>query len=310
MTEELYKVHRPRTFKEVLGQPEAVKALTGFLKRKAVPQAILFTGPSGCGKTTLARIVRDRMEVGPSDWQEINCADFRGIDMVRDIRSHAGLAPMQGNYRIWLIDECHKLSNDAQNAFLKLLEESPKNAYFFLATTEPGKLLTTVKTRCTEIRTRPLSSKVMENLVSAVAAKEKMPLGGEVIDRIVEVAEGSARKALVLLNFIVGIQGEEEQLNAILASDSKRQAIELARVLMNPKSRWPEVVKVLNGVEGEEEQLRRLVLSYASSVLLGKNFDDRAYLLLCAFESNFFDSGKSGLIRACYQVYADSKSLK
>ena len=99
---ELYKKHRPASFDNVIGQDEAVRSLSEFVKNNKIPHAILFTGPSGVGKTTLARILKDHLGCGDPDFQEINTADFRGIDTVREIRQRMGLAPMFGKSRVWL----------------------------------------------------------------------------------------------------------------------------------------------------------------------------------------------------------------
>jgi DNA polymerase-3 subunit gamma/tau len=138
---ELYLKHRPSLFKQVIGQDDAVNVLQQLLKGDRFPHALLLSGPSGCGKTTLARICRDKLECTGADFQELNGADTRGIDTIREIRSHLNLRPMHGKCRIWYIDEAHKLSNDAQNALLKMLEDTPTTAYFMLATTEPNKLI-------------------------------------------------------------------------------------------------------------------------------------------------------------------------
>ena len=93
---ELYKKHRSKTFSEVYGQPTAVKILQGMIKANNIPHTILLTGPSGVGKTTIARILRKYVKCGLRDFQEMNCADIRGIDAVREIRKRMSLRPMQG----------------------------------------------------------------------------------------------------------------------------------------------------------------------------------------------------------------------
>src|SRR5688572_25883760 len=140
---ELYKKFRPKTLKGVVGQEGAVSSLQSMIDKGRLPHTILFSGPSGCGKTTIARILKGILECSDLDFFEINCADFKGIDMVRDIRRYVGIPPLHGKSRVWLIDEAHQLTKDAQNAFLKLLEDTPKHAYFMLATTDPQKLLPT-----------------------------------------------------------------------------------------------------------------------------------------------------------------------
>lgn len=115
----LYQAYRPRTFDEVVGNKEAIRTLESFIKRdiSEVPHAFLFSGPSGCGKTTLARILAKKLGCSDANFVEIDSADFRGIDTIREIRRQMRLAPVGGgSCRVWLIDECHKLTGDAQSA--------------------------------------------------------------------------------------------------------------------------------------------------------------------------------------------------
>ncbi len=302
---ELYKQYRPTTFKQVLGQPEAVKILEDLVKRKKVPHALLLTGGSGVGKTTIARILQDKLDCSDSDFFELNAADTKGIDTIRDIRQSMGYTPMQGSSRIWYVDECAKLTSDAQTCLLKMLEDTPSHVYFILSTTDPQKVIKTIHTRCTEIKLSSLTPKDIEDLLVSVSTKEKTKVPQEVIDRIVEVAEGSARKALVILHQVIGLKTEQEQLDAVQNSESRQQAIEIARALLNPATRWPAMAKILKEVDtSDPEGIRYLVLAYASNVMLGGggNLLDRAYLIICAFEGNFYDSKKAGLVRACWEV--------
>ncbi len=300
---ELYKKHRPKKFSDLVGQDDAVRMLTDMGKRKAIPHCLLLTGPSGCGKTTIARILKEKLRCSDSDFAELNIADVRGIDVVRSIRDRMGYAPMGGQTRIWLLDEIARATKDAQNAFLKMLEDTPEHVYFILATTEPQQLLGTIKTRATEVKVRGLKPKEMEGLLGSISEKEQFKLSEEVRDKIVQVADGSPRKALVLLNQIVGLDSEEEQLAVVVAGDSTTQAIDLARALINPKPQWSNVAKVLKGMEDDAESVRRVVLGYCSSIVLsGGNLASRAAFILDVFRDNFYDSGKSGLIGACWEV--------
>lgn len=305
---ELYKKHRPTKFSQVRGQDEAVRTLNGMLKQGRVPHFILFDGPSGCGKTTLARIMQSKLHCDDADFNEVNCADFRGIDMVRDIRSRSSLSALGGNgsCRIWLIDECHKLSNDAQNAFLKLLEDTPAHVYFMLATTESGKLLRTIMTRASVVPVRLLKPDEMLELLQEVVKAEGAAVTEAVLDRIVEVAEGSPRMALVILNQVVGLEDEADQLAVVRSSESKREAIELSRALLNPRASWPELATILKGLEVDDyERLRYHVLDYATKVMLGGGkMVPRAAVLIDSFAFNFYDSKKAGLVSACYRVVA------
>ena len=304
MTTELYKKHRPKLFKHIIGQAAAVEALNVMISKDKVPHTLLFAGPSGCGKTSLARIMQGKLGCGDTDFTELNAADSRGVDTIRDIRQRMHLAPMNGKCRVWLIDECHQLTKDAQTAFLKMLEDTPSHVYFMLATTEPNKLLPTILSRCTVVRVAALSAKAMTELVLSVCKREQQTLGSTVLEQLVEVADGSPRRALVLLHQVIEMEDEDEQLNILQSADAKRQAIEIARTLMRPNATWKDLVPILKAVDEEPETIRRMVLGYANSVMLsaGGKVVPRAYLIVTAFRDHFYDCGKAGLAAACYEV--------
>lgn len=296
--------YRPKKLSEVIGQDQAVKVIEGFLRKNDFPHATLLTGPSGCGKTTIARSVRRRLKCGDCDFTEINAAQSRGIDTIREIQHRVGLYPMGGKSRVWLIDEAHKLTSDAQNALLKILEDSPKSSYFFLCSTDPTKLLRTIITRCTEIKIKGLGAKDLITLIEGVTKKEELSdITEEIIDKLVEVAEGSARKALVVLHQIASLEGEDSKLEAIQNSDARKQGIDLARLLIKPGVRWTEVSRVIKEIEDEPETIRRIVLGYASAVCLGGGkLAGRCYMILSIFRDHFYDEGKPGLVRAAFEV--------
>lgn len=302
---ELYRKHRPKALYQVVGQPDACRTLKGLVEKKRVPHAVLFTGPSGCGKTTMARIVAKELACHKNDLCEVNAATSRGIDTIRDIQSRMNSSSVWGACRVWLLDEVHKFTSDAQNGILKILEDGPKHAYFFLCTTEPNKLIRTIQTRCTEVKCRLLTHKELKQLVVSVADKERASLDDEVADRIAECAEGSARKALVILDQVIGIKDKEDQLNAVQKSDSKRQAFDLYKAL-NPfkgKPSWPEIADALKEIEDDAEGLRRMVLACAmNDCLKGGPRAGRAYLILDVFQYDTFQSGKPGLVRMCWEA--------
>ena len=305
MTQEFYKAHRPKTFDEVVGQRAAVSQLEKMVEGNRVPHTLIFSGPSGCGKTTLARIMATELNCGDFDFNEMNCADVRGIDAVRQIRSVMGLAPRGGDCRIWLVDEAHQLTNDAQNAFLKMLEDTPRHVYFFLCTTDSQKLLKTIRTRGTEIKVSAMPDDdvlaVLRNVVKASGVK----ISKEVAQRIVEQSEGSARKALVLMDQIANITDEEEQIAILSQKDIRSEAIMIARTLMRSGARWQEMATILKTCNDDAEGIRRLVMSYAASVLMNGKQDARAYKILVAFSEPFFNTGKPGLVASCYEVMCE-----
>lgn len=303
---ELYKLHRPRTLAAVVENEETVGSLRTYLERKRLPHSLLFHGPSGCGKTTLARIVKDELGCHDLDFKEINSSTFRGIDTVRDVQSAVRLAPVAGPVRVWLIDECHKMTNDAQNGILKLLEDTPAHAYFLLCTTDPDKLIAALRGRCQAMPVKLLSEKGALALLARVAKREGITLSKTITECLIENAQGSARVLLVLLEKIATLPENQREaaIAAKLAEDNK--AIDLCRLLIGRKASWKQVADVLANLKEEPESVRRAVLGYARSVLL-KGGSWEAYNVIVAFSNHFFDSGHAGLAAACYEVMNSGK---
>lgn len=296
---ELHLEERPTSFKQVVGQDTACQQLIQMAKgENGIPHCLLFTGPSGCGKTTLARIVRRRLDCGDSDFCEINAAENRGIDMVRQIQTRVGLAPINGTTRVWLVDECHQLTAEAQGAFLKLLEEPPGHVYFMLATTNPEKLREAIKTRCTEIKVRGLTTDEASGLVVRV----NPDVDPRVAAKIGECCEGSARKALVLLQQVMGIDDVEKQLIALERADARAAAIEICRALMKG-AKWSALAAIIKGCDEEPETIRWMVLGYFNTVALSGGANaERAITVMEEFRDNYFDTKRAGLIISCYRA--------
>lgn len=304
MNKELYKKYRPRKLEDVIGQDGAVASLRRMLEKDSLPHTILLTGPSGVGKTTIGRILKSALGCGNADFLEINAADTKGVDTVRDIRRSLNLSPMDGSCRIWMIDECHKLTSDAQNALLKILEDTPDHAYFLLATTDPQKLIKTIHTRANEVKLAALSPAMLTRVLKRVIAAEGLTISEEVVNEIIDAADGSARKALVILGQVGFLDSEEEQVLAVQATSlNKDSAIALARALINPRADWQEVSRILKEINDEPEAVRYLVLGYSRAVLLGGGkLAPRAFKVIDIFSRNFYDSKSAGLAAACWEV--------
>ena len=298
---ELYRKYRPKELNGLIGQDNIVKMLNRMISKKRIPHALLLTGPSGCGKTTVARILRRKLKCGRHDFVERN---YRKIEEIREIRLRMNRAPISGKTRIWLMDEAHQLTGDAQNEFLKMLEDTPNHVYFMLATTDPQKLKSTIRTRCTEIVVRSLGKKSLTKLLTYICKMEKMKLSEEVAEKIIECSNGSARKALVFLNQIAELDDEEDMIEAIKATTAEIQAIAIAKALFNSRTSWNDMTKILKETVNEEpEQIRWMVLGYAKKVLLGGGkLYSRAYLIINAFQDNFYDSKHAGLAAAAYEI--------
>lgn len=305
MSAELYKKYRPKNFNEVVGQDSAIRTLVDMGKTGRIPHAILFTGPSGTGKTTLARILKEKLKCSDGDFIEMNSAsDARGIDTIRMIQRQMSSAALGGKCRIWLLDECHQFSTDAQEGFLKILEDQPPHVYFFLATTNPTKLKKTIITRCTEIRCGELSDGDLIKLVSTVSEKEGKPIDEEVAKKIASVSEGSARKALVLLHSLIGLDGKDEQLSVLESASVQEEAIQIARKLLSEKTTWAEMRELLQNVKEAKqnaEGIRHLVLAYCNTVLL-KSGNSRAAAIAEEFRDPWYNCQEVGLTLSCYNI--------
>lgn len=315
---ELWKKYRPKRLGEMIGQPAAVKQLTSFLAKKAVPHSLLFTGPSGCGKTTAARILASELGCSDLAYREINASSDRGIDMVRDIQGSMGMAPMRGKVKMFVLDECHALQKPPQEALLKTLEDTPKHVYFILCTSDPGKLIPAVKTRCTEIKFDRISPKNLSDLIELTMGKEALVekdpkkkvakaahvLKPDLKDRLIEASDGSARKCLVLLEQILQTNDEDEQEQILQAHGEKSQGWQLARCLHDPRSQWKDAVKIIKDLNEDAEGVRRVVLAWAEKAVLGGGGQAaRAAKILNQFQFSFHETGRPMLTLAVFQFY-------
>jgi DNA polymerase III gamma/tau subunit len=303
---ELHLKYRPRRLEDFVGQDDAVTSLGAFVRENRIPHSLLMVGPAGCGKTSAGRVVMKLAGVRKEDLTELNAANFRGVDTIREIMGRMGMAPIAGKARGWILDECHKLTNDAQNALLKALEEPPRHVYFVLCTTEPTRLLPTIRSRVDKVEFKALSPEDLTQLVSDVVAKEGTAVEDDVVERIVEVAEGSARTALVALNRVLVLEGTEARLAAITGiKEGTDYAISICRALgVWPKPSWTDLRKLIAECDEEPEGVRRTVLSYYTKALTGdkKRGYQRAAFILDRFLGHWYDSGKAGLALACWEV--------
>lgn len=297
----LYHKYRPQELSEMFGNESIVNTLHSTLTSADPPHAFLFHGPTGCGKTTLARITARELGVKGSDFREVDSADFRGIDTIRELRQNAQYKPMEGLRRAWLLDECHKLTNDAQNALLKALEDPPPHVYYLLATTEPNKLLPTIRGRCSEFQVAPLERKDMFRLIKQIVKAEDETITKPIYEQILQRSEGRPRNAIQILEQV--LQAEEGYREEIAEHAGEVQAatIDLCRALIKNEP-WGKVKGILDGLQKEDpESVRRAVMGYMKSVLLN-TVNDQAGLVMEEFVHPFYNTGFPGLVFACYRV--------
>jgi DNA polymerase-3 subunit gamma/tau len=296
----LHLDYRPDDTESMVGNETTIAAFESIFRRKNKPHAFLFTGPSGCGKTTLARVAVKALDCHESEYTECDAADFRGIEMVRDLRRKMHYMPSRGSCRVWLLDECHKLTPEAQEALLKALEDTPKHVYLLLATTNPEKLKTTLKRRCTPFEMSALSTSQLKEYMEEICDEEKKKVPQEVLKQIASDSIGSLGMALMLLDKIIDMPPKKMLEAAKRAALEESETIELCRALIK-KAKWKIIASILKNLTAEPETTRRTVLGYCNSVILNGE-SGRAFLIMEAFSEPFYDTGAPGLTLACYNA--------
>lgn len=293
--------HRPSMFKQVVGNKAVVHSLMKVLGRgpEEIPHAFLFSGIAGTGKTTLARIVRKKLGCSKHDFHELDSADFRGIETVRDIRRNMHLSPGYGPCRVYNMDECHQLTKDAQEGLLKALEDTPKHVFFILTTSEPEKLKESLKRRCSHHHLEPVIEEEVLPFLRTICEQEKKKVPDDVLERISIDCLGSPGIALATLDKIIDLDPEEMNDAAATMIAQQNESIELCRALIK-RANWKEVSGIIKGIKQEPESVRRAVLGYASAVLLNGG-NKQAFLILDCFARNYYDNGKAGLVMSAYE---------
>ena len=299
----LYLKYRPTEFDKIVGNEEMLQSISNLIKKKNHPHSFLLTGGTGCGKTTIARIIAKELQAKDSDINEINSSDFRGIDTIRNLINQCQYKPLESPCRVWILDEVHKLTNDAQNAMLKILEDTPQHIYFILCTTEPEKLLKTIVGRCSTFQVKNLDDRQMYKLLKRTVIQEEEELEKEIYDQIIQDAMGHPRNALQILEQVLNVEPENRLEVAKKKAAEYSKSIELCRELIKRTS-WNKVSEILRGLKGNEEpeSIRRVVIGYASSILLNGKSDVILGLILEEFKKPFYDTGFPGLVLACYSV--------
>jgi DNA polymerase III subunit gamma/tau len=216
--------YRPRNFDDVIGQQHVAKTLKNALANDRVAHAYLLTGPRGTGKTTTARILAAALncEHGPTpdpcgtcdmcksiiagnamDVIEMDAASNRGIDDIRELREKVKFAPATGRYKVYILDEAHMLTTDANNALLKTLEEPPSHVIFVLLTTELNKIIPTILSRCQHFQLRSIALGNIVDVLRSIADKEKISVADAALTAIAHAADGALRDAQSIFDQVV-----------------------------------------------------------------------------------------------------------
>jgi DNA polymerase-3 subunit gamma/tau len=228
----LYRRYRPESFADVIGQDHVTEPLRAALAGNRVNHAYLFSGPRGCGKTTSARILARALNCaqapvadpcgecdscrelarnggGSIDVIEIDAASHGGVDDARDLREKAFFAPVRDRYKVYIIDEAHMVTTQGFNALLKLVEEPPPHLRFIFATTEPDKVLPTIRSRTHHYPFRLFPPKLVADYVATLCEKEGIAVEAAVLPLVARAGAGSMRDSLSVMDQLLGGSGPE-----------------------------------------------------------------------------------------------------
>lgn len=290
----LYRKWRPQTFGDVVGQEPVTRTLRGALATSRISHAYLFSGHRGTGKTTTARILAKALncEQGPTpdpcnrcaacraiaegsslDVIELDAASNRGIDEIREIRERVRLAPAASRYKVYILDEAHMLTTEAENALLKTLEEPPPHVVFVLVTTEPHRLPTTILSRCQRFEFRRIPTPLVVERLSRIAQEEGLQIAPGALHLIARSADGALRDAESVLDQLASsVEGPIQEADVVrllgLLEDELVDAVTDAVQNSDAAAALRLAARVAESGRDPRAVLRRLVSHFRDLLLL------------------------------------------
>ena len=275
----LYRTYRPNSFETVVGQRHIIQTLRNAIKQKKMSHAYLFCGPRGTGKTTVAKLLAKsvnciNVEQAPCnqcehcltiqngthpDVIEIDAASNNGVDEIRDLIEKVKYAPLQGKYKVYIVDEVHMLSQGAFNALLKTLEEPPAHVIFILATTEPHKVLPTIISRCQRYDFVRVNRFDIQMRIEEVLKAEKIEYEEEAVRLISQLADGGVRDALSILEQCIAYSGQNlnaQHVNDIYGIATTQDKLKLLNAVID--NDVTVLMQEIDYVTGKNIDIRRL----------------------------------------------------
>ena len=246
MQEALYRKYRPDSLEKLVGQPDAVALIEKQVKNNNLSHAYLFSGPRGVGKTSLARIIATTLGCDPVfDITEIDAASHNKVDDIRELNDSINfIASSPGKKRVFILDEVHMLSNAASNAFLKTLEEPPEHVIFILATTEPERVLETIKSRTTHIAFKRIGNDEIISTLNEIGKKEKIKINDDVLSYIANQSDGSLRDAINLFEQTHNTFGNKATIDDLYSILGKVSIADLQQIIESINTQ--DTSKILN----------------------------------------------------------------
>lgn len=297
----LYRKYRPQTFKDLIGQENIVKALSNAINLNKISHAYLLCGPRGTGKTTTARIIakslncaqgptlepcgecpscKDITNSTPIDVIEIDAASNRKVEDARNILEKIQFVPVNGRFKIYIIDEVHMLTTEAFNTLLKTLEEPPENVIFILATTEPHKVLDTIISRCQRFDFRRITTEDIVARLQYICEQENISITQDALYTIARSSAGGMRDSLALLDQISVLDADKEissdDVNEMLGRLSFETLFDLSNSIL--ESQTQNAIELLDKVynKGNEPfQIITNLIQFFRNMLVVKNCTDR-----------------------------------
>lgn len=277
----LYRMYRPQTFEEVVGQQHIVVTLKNAIRTNKLSHAYLFSGPRGTGKTSVAKILGKAINCTSNedkpcekcasclsiskgnhpDIIEIDAASNNGVDEIRELIDKVKYAPLELMTKVYIIDEVHMLTTGAFNALLKTLEEPPAHVIFILATTEPHKVIPTIISRCQRFDFTKVSNLDIETRLDSILAEEEINVETGVTRLVSQLADGGMRDALSILEQIIAYSGEKitvEDVFKVYGLTTSQEKISLLKTISN--SQVKEILQFLKEISIKSHDIKKLTV--------------------------------------------------